>query len=161
MENPNSNNFGFVQPRPLTSSNQTVPLKKNITEVPTSSTNLKHQTSTPCHHDLNNQNTNPNNGSSIHEYFTSPVDGLYASLIGINRTDLSSTNRNAVLCNNININNTTENNSNLTQDIMSYQRVKKIIIDSAQSNEAQLKAKENMLQHLKSIDLSKYSFPNE
>lgn len=45
-------------------------------------------------------------------------------------------------------------------DVISYQRVKKIVIDTS-SLDDEIRARENYLNHLKSIDLDKYSFPNE
>lgn len=146
----NNNNFaGFLQPRPAM-------VKKVITEV-TSSNITKHQTtSTPCH-DTNTTKSNP-----IHDYFISP--NTNSSLIGLNGSEFcaNSGSRNVpILGNNININNISNSSTNISQEMLSYQRVKKVVYDSAQSNEYQLKEKEQMLNHLKSIDLAKYSFPNE
>lgn len=45
-------------------------------------------------------------------------------------------------------------------DVISYQRVKKIIVEHTGIDD-EIEARENYLNHLRSIDLSKYSFPNE
>ena len=45
--------------------------------------------------------------------------------------------------------------------IMSYQRVRKVVTNSFSSVDAELRAKEEHLAHLKSIDVSKYMSPNE
>lgn len=45
-------------------------------------------------------------------------------------------------------------------DVISYQRVKKVIVEHTGIDE-EIEARENYLNHLRSIDLSKYSFPNE
>lgn len=46
-------------------------------------------------------------------------------------------------------------------DIISYQRVKKVIRIDTTSIDDEIEAREAYLNHLKSIDLDKYSFPNE
>jgi hypothetical protein len=45
--------------------------------------------------------------------------------------------------------------------VISYQRVKRFIVNSSESSEVQLKIKEQILNQLKSIDIAKFSFPNE
>lgn len=165
METNKQNTFvSFIKPKPVLNSNSNNN-KKVLSEVTSTNNNKPHQTtSTPCH-----EQSQPI--SNHHDYFTS-LNATSSSLIGTGRLEniIDITNgANAsrtnvpILGNNININNISNNtsNNNSTQDIISYQRVKKILIDPANSNEAQLKAKENMLNHLKSIDLAKYSFPNE
>ncbi|CAF0803999.1 unnamed protein product [Brachionus calyciflorus] len=116
----------------------------NLLKQQSSEKNL--QTSTPCHE---NQNILPSH-SSMHE--------LILNGSGINSA--SNSNRNlSVLGNNKNINNVSaSHNPNSSNDGISFQRVKKAFYEPA---DELLKQKENMLQHLKSIDLSKYSFPNE
>lgn len=45
--------------------------------------------------------------------------------------------------------------------IISSNLIKKVIITTNLQREQELKMKENYLKHLKSIDISKYSYPNE
>lgn len=45
-------------------------------------------------------------------------------------------------------------------DVISYQRIKKVIFEQT-GIDGEIEARENYLNHLKSIDLTKYSFPNE
>jgi hypothetical protein len=52
-----------------------------------------------------------------------------------------------------------ENSNN--PDVVSYQRIKKVVIETSTSTASQVKLKEDQLRHLQSIDLNKYSFPNE
>jgi hypothetical protein len=68
-----------------------------------------------------------------------------------------------VLTNSSKINNDSNNKNLLSMDNenMSNQRIKKIFINMLESDDEKLRQKELILKHLKSIDLSKYSFPNE
>ena len=47
------------------------------------------------------------------------------------------------------------------ESIMSYQKIRKVVTNSFSSVDAELRAKEDYLAHLKSIDVSKYTSPNE
>ena len=114
-------------------------------------------------------------------YLQSPIYGRHENInqMGINVPDMSAVNTSnqniqlivpnlgykpATVLTNSNISNINNNANSLSMDnenVMSYQRVKKIIINTQDSNDEKLRQKELMLKHLKSIDLSKYSFPNE
>lgn len=134
MENQTSG-YSLVAPNKISSSSNLI--KKSQT------------TSTPCH---DNQNVLPIHGGSIHEFFMNGSE--------IN-TSHNSTRNVPILGQNININNVSSAASTSATEVISYQRVKKVIYENVEANEALLKQKENALNHLKSIDLSKYSFPNE
>ena len=60
----------------------------------------------------------------------------------------------------LNNSNTVDNDLTSTM-VISYQRVKRFIVNSSESSEVQLKIKEQILNQLKSIDIAKFSFPNE
>lgn len=117
-------------------------------------------------------------------YITGDHHGKTENLISFNGSEILNYNSNtskvivnkSVLSTNININNVSSasnmmNNPNLSNinnnrtadgEVISSQRVKKIIIQNPnQANEVQLKEKEIILKHLQSIDLTKFSFPNE
>ena len=55
------------------------------------------------------------------------------------------------------------NNSSLMSEerVISYRRIKKTVTESEELKEIELREKEQYLQQLKSIDLNKFSFPNE
>ena len=72
-------------------------------------------------------------------YLHSPIDGRHenANLMGLNSLSMDN------------------------ENVMSIRRTKKIVKNTQDSNDEKLREYELMLKHLKSIDLSKYSFPNE
>ena len=115
------------------------------------------KTSTPFHSNQSELKL-PNSDVSIDRYFISPNNSH------IVHNDLTSTMDFTAAANQHRLlNSTTANPSNVTNpdDVISYQRVKKVIINSSESNQVQLKIKEQILSQLKSIDLAKYSFPHE
>lgn len=116
----------------------TVPKVPNKLDV-----NKGHTTSTPYN---DKQGSLPSQiSTSMHEYL------LNGSEINSSHNSKSG----PQLANNVNINNLTN------PDTINYQTMRKLVSDVAENTEKLIREKENMLQHLKSIDLSKYSFPNE
>jgi hypothetical protein len=123
--------------------------------------------------------TPSNDNQMINKFFPSPtenasfIQGEIENHIGLNGSDLtvnsvvvnSGANQNRVqiksipLLINNNINNISSNSNN-GEDIISCQRIRKVVI-SNESSDHELKAKEEYLNHLRSIDLNKFSFPNE
>lgn len=96
-----------------------------------------HATSTPYNDKQSAQIT-----TSMHEYL-------------LNGSEINSSKNVPILGNNVNIHNVSNS------DTVNYQAMRKLASDVAENTEKLIREKENMLQHLKSIDLSKYSFPNE
>ncbi|RNA00014.1 SUN domain-containing 1 isoform X2, partial [Brachionus plicatilis] len=115
-----------------------------VPKVPNKTDSSKaHTTSTPCH---DKQSSLPSQvTSSMHEYF------LNGSEINSSHNAKSA----PILGSNMNINNLSNSES------LNYQKVRKLISETAENTEKLIREKENILQHLNSIDLSKYSFPNE
>ena len=159
-------------------SNTEINVSTTHLKIPLSNSN-KQKTSTPFH-----LSTGGAPHSTNASYLHSPIDGRHenTNLMVFNVPDMSGVNTSnqniqlivpslgykpaTVLTNsNIsNINNNASNSNSLSMDnenVMSYQRIKKIVINTQDSNDEKLRQKELMLKHLKSIDLSKYSFPNE
>jgi hypothetical protein len=95
--------------------------------------NCNHETSTPLNDDLKTKNTSVFN-------FNPPPN--CQSLIQNQSDDLPSR--------------STSNYENLVR-----QRVNRVILNDNQQIDAEIKLKEDYIKHLKSIDLAKYSFPNE
>jgi hypothetical protein len=124
--------------------------------------------------------TPSNDNQLMNKFFPSPtenasfIQGEIENHIGLNGSDLtvnsvvgvnSGINQNRtqlksipLLINN-NINNISSNSNN-GDDIISCQRIRKVVI-SNESSDQELKVKEEYLNHLRSIDLNKFSFPNE
>ena len=160
---------------PTTSaSNTEINVPKTQLKIPFGDSN-KQKTSTPFH-----LSTGGAPHSTNASYLHSPIDGRHenTNIMGcFNVPDMSGVNTSnqniqlivpslgykpATVLTNSNISNINNNANSLSMDnenVMSYQRVKKIITQD--SNDEKLRQKELMLKHLKSIDLSKYSFPNE
>lgn len=115
-----------------------------VPKVPSKIDSTKtHTTSTPCH---DKKNSLPSQvTSSMHEYF------MNGSEINTSHNSKSV----PILGSNMNINNLSNS------ETINYQKVRKMVSEVAENTEKLIREKENMLQHLKSIDLTKYSFPNE
>jgi hypothetical protein len=121
-----------------------------------SSTNQQQQqrtglqsTSTPCH-----DNNLPPMSMSVNSYSSPP------------QFDSSSFNSDSINNSNPKMNppriNIINNSTIMSDDRMtSYQYVKRIVTECEEIKEAELREKEKYLEQLRSIDIKKFSFPNE
>ncbi len=110
--------------------------------------------------------SNISSTTHVYPYFSSPnlnssVNGL---LNGLNDIDMSANGlRNeankipTIVINKSNNSHCAMNSS----DLISGQYIKKVIIEHNQHREDELKRKESYLNQLKSIDITKFSYPNE
>ena len=117
----------------------------------------------------NNSHLAANISSTTHVYpcFSSPnltsfenglLNGLTDIDMSANGLSRSETNKApAIIISKTNSSQTSMNSN----DMMGNQYLKKTIIDHNQQREEELKIKENYLNQLKSIDIKKFSYPNE
>jgi hypothetical protein len=161
--------MSFLKPdQQLRSSN-----RFSVNQAPASAESNQPQTTSTPFHDSNRppMTVNPDHShiNILPQFYSTGIGNFDRPLLknNINVTNIQSGQHTHHHVPKINIiNNTTANMSNIsdtTSDklIQRSYRVKSITTESDELIEAKLRAKEKALEHLRSIDLTKFSFPNE